>query len=165
MTPRRTISVFLYIPERKAIVLGVRSESQSHPFLLQATAHGSLQEGEDHADAIERELKEETTLDLVDIGSLTFLGELDAGHRVPELCSYYLSPLTEAGMKKLRPTEEVSRFTFLTKEGATDVVRWEDAETHDLDMTTHRVMFEDELQALLMAFALLEEHRWNPLGA
>ncbi|MBI4281606.1 NUDIX domain-containing protein [Candidatus Uhrbacteria bacterium] len=161
---RKTVSLFLYIPEKRVIVLGVRATTQSHPHLLQATCHGAIEKGEDHGDAIERELREETTLALPDIGALTFLGELGAGHKVHEECSYYLASITEANAKKIRPTAEVGHFIFLNKEALRDIVPWREAEKKKLDGAVHRVMFNDELEALKEAFALLAEHKWNPVG-
>ena len=161
---RKTISLFLYIPERKVIVLGVRAAGQSHASMLQATAHGTIEEGEDHLQAIERELKEETTLDIVDIGPIQFMGELDGGHKVREECSFYVAALTEAGAAKLRPTAEVAHFTFLNKDGVDDVVPFDEARRRDLDPSVHRVMFQDELDVLRELYGLLEEHRWNPVA-
>lgn len=161
---RKTVSLFLYIPEQRVIVLGVRADTQTHPHLLQATCHGTIEKGEDHGDAIERELLEETTLGLPDIGPLTFLGELGAGHKVHEECSYYLASITEENAKKIRPTTEVGHFIFVNKEALRDIAPWSEAETKKLDGAVHRVMFDDELEALDEAFALLTEHKWNPVG-
>lgn len=165
MASRKTVSLFLYIPEKREIVLGVRAATQTHPYLLQATAHGTIEKGEDHADALERELREETSLDLPDIGSLTFLGELGAGHKVKEECSYYLAPLPQDSVNKLRPTAEVGHFTFLTKESVSAIIPWSEAEKKHCDPAVHRIMFDDELEALAMAFDLLEEYKWNPVGS
>ena len=161
---KKTVSLFLYIPEQHAIVLGVRASTQSHPHLLQATCHGAIEKGEDHADAIERELLEETTLGLPDIGPLTFLGELGAGHKVKEECSYYLAEITDAHAKKIRPTAEVGHFVFLTKDTLRDIIPFTEAEKKHCDTSVHRVMFDDELEALEEAFALLDEHRWQRVG-
>lgn len=161
MPTRNTVSLFLYIPEKRVIVLGVRASTQTHPHLLQATTHGTIEKGEDHADAIERELAEETTLGLPDIGPLTFLGELGAGHKVHEECSYYLASVTEKNAEKIRPTAEVGHFVFVNKEALRDMVPWREAEKKKLDGAVHRVMFDDELEALKVAFALLEERKWN----
>ena len=165
MTPqRKTISLFLYIPERKVIVLGVRADGQSHAGMLQATAHGTIEEGEDHLQAIERELKEETKLDIVDIGPIQFLGELDGGHKVHEDCSYYVAAISEANAEKLLSTDEVSHFTHINKDGIDDVISFDEAEAKGLDPKVHRVMFQDELDALRELHGLLEEHRWNPIA-
>lgn len=161
VTQRKTISLFLYIPERKVIVVGVRADGQSHAGMLQATAHGTIEEGEDHLQAIERELKEETKLDIVDIGPIQFLGELDGGHKVREDCSYYVAAITEANASKLQPTPEVASFTFLNKDGVDDVISFNDVQKRELDPKVHRVMFQDELDALRELHGLLEEHRWN----
>lgn len=161
MKARKTVSLFLYIPEKRVIVLGVRAATQSHPHLLQATCHGAIEKGEDHADAIERELLEETTLGLPDIGPLTFLGELGAGHTVKEECSYYLASITEERAKKLRPTAEVGHFSFLTKDALRDIVVFSEADATHLDPSVRRVMFDDEFEALEEAFALLEERQWT----
>ncbi|MDO8581249.1 MAG: NUDIX domain-containing protein [bacterium] len=165
MKDRKTVSLFLYIPEKHVIVLGVRAPTQSHPHLLQATCHGAIEKDEDHGDAIERELLEETTLGLPDIGALTFLGELGAGHKVHEECSYYLASITEANAKKIRPTAEVGHFRFITKDALREVVVFSEAEKKKLDVSVHSIMFDDELEALREAFALLEEHKWNPVGS
>ena len=164
MIQRKTVSLFLYIPSKHAIVLGVRASTQTHPHLLQATCHGTIEKDEDHADAIERELREETTLGLPDIGPLTFLGELGAGHKVREECSYYLAGITDTHAKKIRPTAEVGHFVFLTNDALRDIISFTETEQKKLDTSVHRVMFDDELEALKEAFALLEEHKWNPVG-
>lgn len=161
---RKTISLFLYIPERKVIVLGVRAHGQSHAGMLQATAHGTIEGGEDHLAAIERELKEETRLDIVDIGPVQFLGELEGGNKVKEECSFYVAAITEANAAKLQPTPEVASFTYVNKDGVDDVVSLDDARKRGLDLTVHRVMFQDELDALRELHGLLEEHRWNPIA-
>lgn len=164
MPTRKTVSLFLYIPEKHMIVLGVRAATQSHPHLLQATCHGMIEKGEDHADAIERELREETTLGLPDIGPLTFLGELGAGHKVKEECSYYLASITEKNAKKIRPTAEVGHFHLVNNDTIRDIVPWNEADAKHLDASVHHVMFDDEVEALLEAFAVLEEHTWQPVG-
>ena len=165
MATRKTVSLFLYIPEKHVIVLGVRATTQSHPHLLQATCHGAIEKGEDHADALERELREETTLELPDIGPLTFLGELGAGHKIKEDCSYYCASITEEHAKKLRPTAEVGHFRFVMKDALHEVVPFSEAEKKKLDASVHSIMFDDEFEALEEAFALLEEHKWNPMGS
>jgi len=104
-------------------------------------------------------------LDIVDIGSLSFLGELDAGHKVKELCSYYLAPISEENAKKLAPTEEVDRFTYVNKEAIEGIVSWSEEKERELDLAVHRMMFHDELEALCMAFDMLEEYKWNPIGS
>ena len=161
---RKTVSLFLYIPEKRMIVLGVRAATQHHPHLLQATCHGTIEKGEDQADAIERELREETTLGLPDIGLLTFLGELGAGHTVKEECSYYVASITEKNAKKIRPTAEVGHFHMVNKETVRDIVPWSEADAKHLDASVHHVMFDDEREALEEAFALLEESKWNLVG-
>ena len=162
---RKTVSLFLYIPEKRVVVLGVRAETQSHPHLLQATSHGAIEKDEDHADALERELREETTLELPDIGPLTFLGELGAGHKVKEDCNYYIASMTEENAKKLRPTVEVGHFRFVEKSVLREIVVFSEAEKKKLDASVHSIMFDDEFEALEEAFALLEEHKWNPMGS
>lgn len=161
---RKTISLFLFIPEKKAIVLSQRAEGQHHPHVLQATCHGAIEKGEDHADAIERELREEAGLPIVEIGSLTFLGELAAGNNQPETCAYYLAPITEAVVKKLTPNSEVARFVALHANDAAAIIARSEADAIHIDPTEHHVMFEDELKALQMAFTILKEHHWNPTG-
>jgi len=165
MPERNSISLFLYIPEKHVIVLGVRASQESYPHLLQATCHGTIEDGEDHADAIERELKEETTLNLPDIGPLTFLGELAAGQKQHEKCSYYLASITEKNAKKIQPTAEVGRFIFIAQEEAGMMTPWSVAETKHIDSSHSNVIFDDELEALTMAFELLDEHEWNLVPA
>lgn len=161
---RKTISLFLYIPERKVIVLGVRADGQSHAGMLQATAHGTIEVGEDHLQAIERELKEETKLDIVDIGPVQFLGELEGGHKRKEDCSFYVAAITAANAEKLRPTSEVSHFTHINKENVDDVIPFDEAERKGMDPKVHRVMFRDELETVRELYGLLVEHRWNPIA-
>lgn len=165
MPTRKTVSLFLFIPEQHVVVLGVRATTQSHPGLLQATCHGAMQANETHLDAVERELREETGLELPDIGPVVFLGELTAGHKVKEDCGYYLASITEDHAHKLRPTAEVGRFHRITKESLHDIIRWSEAEINHVDTTVHHVMFDDEREALEEVFAVLEEHHWNPTGA
>ncbi len=161
---RKTISLFLFVPEKKAIVLSQRAAGQHHPYVLQATCHGAIEAGEDHADALERELREETGLPIVETGPLTFLGELAAGNNQPETWSYSLAPVTEAVAASLKPNAEVARFVVLYANDAATIVARSDADETEVDPAQQHVMFTDELKALQMAFAILNEHNWNPTG-
>ena len=155
MKEKKTISLFLYNPESKQVVLSQRRDGQHFGGYLQATCHGAIEAGEDHADAMERELKEETGLDIIDIGPLEFLGELDGGARKKETCSYYLASITDERADTMHPTEEVSSFAVLDVDDVRAIVPHSRAK--DADPKKRHVMFDDELEALTQALAIITE--------
>jgi len=152
MNTRKTVSLFLYLPETKEMILSRRSESRTRPGLLQATAHGELETAEDDQTALARELKEETTLDIKTVRNLKFIKTVEAGQRQPEKCRYYLAEIDQSVFAGLKPTEEVKEFVKVTAKDLENIAPFSSAEMKGIDLFNNNVMYDDELGALKEIF-------------
>lgn len=152
MKTKRTVSLFLYLAENKEVVLSRRSEDQSRPGLLQATAHGEIEENEDDNDALARELAEETAINFDQVSNLEFIKGIEVGQAKPEKCRYYLADIEINGFNQMKPTEEVSEYVRVGKDDIMDIVPYSIAEMKNVDVMTKKVMFDDELEVLKEIF-------------
>ncbi|MBI4262300.1 NUDIX domain-containing protein [Candidatus Uhrbacteria bacterium] len=116
---RKTISLFLYLPKTHEVVLSRRRENQSYPGLLQPTAHGDIEEGEDEVAAVARELKEETGLGVervLELRRISSRSSLTVTSKSPFYTFYWIGGIDGRSANLLKPTPEVSEFHRVLQE-------------------------------------------------
>lgn len=152
MAAKKTVSLFLYLPDTEEVILSRRAKTLKRPGLLQATVHGMVEEGEDDIKAISRELKEETNLDFGQINNLRFIKTVEVGQTIPEVCDYYSANINPSAFSELKKTAEVEDYVRVDKDGLKEIVRLSLTETTKVDFYKTKVMYDDELGVLQEIF-------------
>ena len=153
MPTKQTVSLFLYLPLTKEVILARRAESESHSAMLQATIHGELEERETPQHALTRELYEESNLTLSDVKNLTALGEREVGDHTTEHCVYFMAAITKKKAAKIEPKDEISEFVFIKRQQLDQIITKDYAAENNINPGDAYVMFEDEREMLHEVFA------------
>ncbi len=156
---RRTISLFLYLPKTNEVVLSRRRENQSYPGLLQPTAHGDIEEGEEEVAVVARELKEETGLDIERVEGLRRISSrssLTITKKTPVYTFYWIGAIDGRSANMLKPTPEVSEFHRITSEQCMQIRKFSQYKDADRSFFFHEPsMFDDDREVLGAAFEII----------
>lgn len=151
---RKTVTLFVYVPEAKAVILSRRGKLERHPGLLQATVHGQIEPGEVPYLAMKREYKEEAKGEFDKLQQIIELGSAVVGTNVKEQTFYMAASLGGEESGKLQTTQEVSEFKRVVESDVKKIIPYSkvrDQQGYDYD--ANMVMFDDELEVLKKVFA------------
>lgn len=153
---RRTISLFLYLPKTGEVVLARRRENQSYPGLLQPTAHGDIEEGEDERLAVARELREETGLEITRVEELRRVSSrssLTITSKTPLYTFYWIGAIDGRAANMLKPTPEVSEFHRVTIEHVAQIRKYSQYRDAGRSFVFREpAMFDDDREVLAVVF-------------
>ena len=160
---RRTVSLFLYLPKTREVVISRRRENQSYPGLFQATAHGGVEEGEDERNAVTRELMEETSLAIERVEGLRRISTrsfLTMTSKQPMHTFFWLGAIDPRAFKALKPTAEVSEFYRVTKDQFATIRKYSQYRDAGRSFLFREpTMFDDDREVLATIFENLDGSR------
>lgn len=151
---RKTVTLFVYVPEAKQVILSRRGKLERHPGLLQATVHGQIEPGEVPYLAVKREYKEEAKGEFDKLQQIIELGSAIVGSNVKEQTYYLAASLGNQESGKLQTTQEVAEFVRVSEADIKSIMpnsKVKDQEGYDY--AANKVMFDDELDVLKKVFA------------
>lgn len=150
---RKTVTLFLYIPETKEVVLARRGKLEKHPGLLQASVHGQIEPGEISQIAMKREFEEELKGDFHRLTNIIDLGEGDVGNTNPEHTYYHAATMPKEMIADLQPTQEVSEIVLVKEDQIPSIRKYSTVHGQDgVDLSAEMTMFDDELEVLKKIF-------------
>lgn len=151
---RKTVTLFVYVPEAKQVILSRRGKLERHPGLLQATVHGQIEPGELPYLAMKREYKEEAKGEFDKLQQIVELGSAVVGNTVKEQTFYHAASLGNQESGKLQTTQEVSEFKRVSEADLKKIIPYSKVRgTEGYDYDANMVMFDDELEVLKKVFA------------
>ncbi len=152
--PRKTVTLFVYVPDVKQVILSRRGKLERHPGLLQATVHGQIEAGEVPYMALKREYKEEAKGEFDKLQQIIELGSAVVGTNVKEQTFYHAASLGSQESGKLQTTQEVSEFLRVSEADVKKIIpNSKVGEKEGYDYQANMVMFDDELDVLKRVFA------------
>lgn len=152
--PRKTVTLFVYVPDVKQVILSRRGKLERHPGLLQATVHGQIEAGEVPYMALKREYKEEAKGEFDKLQQIIELGSAVVGNNVKEQTFYHAASLGSQESGKLQTTQEVSEFLRVSEADLKKIIpNSKVADKEGYDFQANMVMFDDELEVLKRVFA------------
>ena len=150
---RKTVTLFLYLPKAKKIVLSRRGKLERRAGLLQATVHGQIEPGEIAQLALKREFEEEVKGDFHQLTNLRDLGEAEVGVTVKEQTSFHAAVLSDDLLDTLKPTQEVEEFILVAESDINKITPYSKvADKEGYDLQANWVMYDDELKVLKKIF-------------
>lgn len=153
-TNRKTVTLFVYLPETQQVILSRRGKLERHPGLLQATVHGQIEAGELPYLAMKREYKEEAKGEFDKLQQIIELGSATVGNTVKEQTFYHAASLGTEESGKLQPTQEVAEFVRVSEAELKDIVKYSKVKGQEgYDYMANKVMFDDELDVLKKVFS------------
>lgn len=153
MADRKTVTLFLYLPEAKKVILSRRGKLEKHAGLLQATVHGQIEPGEISQIAMKREFEEELKGDFHQLTNLADLGEADVGDSYPEHTYYHAAMMPDEFLSTLQTTQEVSELVQVSEDQVKDIQPYSKVKgTEGFDYMATMVMFDDEIEVLKKVF-------------
>lgn len=152
-TQRKTVTLFVYVPEAKAVILSRRGKLERHAGLMQATVHGQMEPGEVPYLAVKREYKEEAKGEFDKLQQIIELGSAVVGNTVKEETFYMAASLGGEESGKLQPTQEVEEFIRVSEADVKKIVPYSKVRGQEgYDYHANIVMFDDELDVLKKVF-------------
>ncbi len=153
MADRKTITLFLYLPEAKKVVLSRRGRLEKKPGLLQASVHGQIEPGEISQLAMKREFQEELKGDYHRLTNIIDLGEAQVGDTTREHTFYHAAIMPDVLLETLRPTQEVSEFILVGEDEVKSIKPYSKVKQEKgMDYSGEMVMFDDEIDVLKKVF-------------
>lgn len=153
-TQRKTVTLFVYLPETKEVILSRRGKLERHPGLMQATVHGQIEPGELPYLAMKREYKEEAKGEFDKLQQIIELGSAVVGNTVREETYYHAASLGGEESGKLQTTQEVSEFKRVKESDLKKITPYSKVKGQEgYDFQANLVMFDDELDVLKKVFA------------
>lgn len=150
---RKTVTLFLYLPKAKKIVLSRRGKLEKHAGLLQATVHGQIEPGEISQLALKREFEEEAKGDFHMLTMIKDLGSAVVGDTVAEETFYHAATFPDDQFETLKPTQEVEEFILVSESDVKDIQKYSKVKgTEGFDYHANKVMFDDEIDVLKKVF-------------
>ncbi len=154
MSQRKTVTLFVYLPETKEVILSRRGNLERHPGLMQATVHGQIEPGELPYLAMKREYKEEAKGEFDKLQQIIELGSAVVGNTVQEETFYHAASLGGEESGKLQTTQEVSEFKRVNESDLKKITPYSKVKGQEgYDFQANLVMFDDELDVLKKVFA------------
>ena len=151
---RKTVTLFVYIPDVKQVILSRRGKLERHPGLLQATVHGQIEPGEMPYLAVKREYKEEAKGEFDKLQQIIELGSAVVGTSVQEQTFYMAASLGGEESGKLQTTQEVAEFVRAGEADLKQITPYSKVRGQEgFDYQANMVMFNDELEVLKKVFA------------
>ena len=153
MADRKTVTLYLYLPQAKKVILSRRGKLEKRAGLLQATVHGQIEPGEIAQIAMKREFEEEVKGDYHQLTNIRDLGEANVGDTVKEHTSYHAAMLPDELLSTLQPTQEVSEFVQVSEDDLSKITPLSKVrDQEDYDLAANWVMYDDELETLKKVF-------------
>lgn len=151
---RKTVTLFVYVPEAKQVILSRRGKLERHPGLLQATVHGQIEAGELPYMAMKREYKEEAKGEFDKLQQIIELGSAVVGGTNKEQTFYHAASLGSMESGNLQTTQEVAEFKRVSESDLKNIVPYSKVRGQEgYDYEANMVMFDDELEVLKKVFA------------
>lgn len=151
---RKTVTLFIYLPESKKIILSRRGKLERHAGVLQATVHGQIEPGEIPQLAMKREMKEEVKGSFDKLSQIREYGQKEVGTAVKELTHYFAAMMPEAFLETLRPTQEVAELLLAEEGDVKKILPYSKVRGQEgYDYLANMVMFDDEIEVLKKVFA------------
>lgn len=151
---RKTITLFVYVPEAKQVILSRRGKLERHPGLVQATVHGQIEPGEVPYLAVKREYKEEAKGEFDKLQQIIELGSAVVGTTVKEQTFYMAASLGTEESGKLQTTQEVAEFLRVGEGDVKSIIPYSKVKDQEgYDFAANKVMFDDELDVLKKVFS------------
>ncbi|MBI4122338.1 MAG: NUDIX hydrolase [Parcubacteria group bacterium] len=151
---RKTVTLFVYLPEKKQVILSRRGKLERHAGLLQATVHGQIEPGEVPILAMKREFKEEAKGDYDKLQQIIELGSAVVGTKVKEQTFYHAAVMIHEEEQKLQTTQEVAEFIHVSESDVKKITPYSKVMGQDgYDFQANFTMFDDELEILKKVFA------------
>jgi hypothetical protein len=152
-TERKTVTLFLYLPKAKKVILSRRGKLEKKAGLLQATVHGQIEPGEISQLAMKRELEEEVKGDFHRLTNIIDLGDAVVGETTTEHTFYHAAMMPDDLFSTLQPTQEVAEFVLVSEEEVKNITPYsKTSKQEDFDYSANLVMFDDELDVLKKVF-------------
>ena len=150
---RQTVTLYIYLPKAKKVVLSRRGKLERRGGLLQATVHGQVEPGEISQLAMKREFEEEVKGDYHSLTNRRDLGEADVGVTVPEHTYYHAATLPDDEIDSLQHTQEVSEFVLVSKDDISKITPYSKVKDDaSFDFKENWVMYDDEIKMLKKVF-------------
>ena len=150
---RKTITLFVYLPKEKAILLSRRGKLEKHAGLLQATVHGQIEPGEISQIAMKREFEEEVKGNFHQLTNIRDFGDAIVGENKQEQTFYHAAVMPDDLAKALQPTQEVSEIIHVKQSEVSGIKPYSKVKGEaDFDYAENMVMFDDELEVLKKIF-------------
>jgi hypothetical protein len=150
---RKTVTLFLYLPEEKKVVLSRRGKLEKKPGLIQATVHGQIEPGEISHIAMKREFAEELKGDFHRLTGIIDLGENTVGDTTIEHTYYHAAVMPKEMLGTLQTTQEVQEILTISESEIGTITPYSKVDDKlDSDFSDQMVMFDDELEVLKKVF-------------
>lgn len=157
---RKTVTLFIYVPDAKAVILSRRGKLERHPGLWQASVHGQIEPGELPYMAMKREYKEEAKGEFDKLQQIIELGSAEVGVKNKELTFYHAASLGKEASGHLQPTQEVAEFRRVTEADLPSIIPYSKVKGQEgYDYMNNLVMFDDELDVLKKVFAAYKKKK------
>jgi hypothetical protein len=157
---RKTVTLFVYLPSSKKVILSRRGKLERHAGLLQATVHGQIEPGELPILAMKREFKEEAKGDYDKLQQVMELGSATVGNTVQEQTFYHAAAMIHEDEQELQPTQEVSEFVRVGESDVKKITPYSKVKGQEgYDYQANMVMFDDELEVLKKVFGAYKKVR------
>lgn len=153
MAERKTVTLFLYLPKAKKVLLARRGKLEKHAGLLQASVHGQIEPGEISQIAMKREFEEELKGDFHQLTNAIDLGDEKVGQTNPEHTYYHAAIMPDDLLDTLQTTQEVSEILLISENEVGDITPYSKVRDDDsYDFIANKVMFDDEIAVLKKVF-------------
>lgn len=150
---RKTVTLFIYIPETKEVLLSRRGKLERHPGLWQASVHGQIEPGEIPQIALKREFKEELKGEYGWISQIKEFGDATVGTITKEHTFYMAGSMAKSRLDDLKTTQEVEKFELVSESDVSKIKKYsETKKDENFDYKSNMVMFDDELEKLKEVF-------------
>lgn len=151
---RKTVTLFIYIPDEKKVVLARRGKLEKKAGLLQASVHGQIEPGEISHLAMKREFEEELKGDFHSLTNIIDLGDATVGETTVEHTFYHAAMMSKELVDTLQPTQEVSEIILISQDEVASITPYSQVEdVEGSDFSDQMVMFDDELEVLKKVFS------------
>jgi len=152
-TERKTVTLFIYLPDEKQVILSRRGKLEKHAGLLQATVHGQIEPGEISQIAMKREFEEEIKGNYNLLTNIQDYGEAVVGDTTAEHTFYHAASLEAAHVQELQPTQEVEELVMVGENDLAKIVPYSKIKGQEgYDFKANMVMFDDEIEVLKKIF-------------
>lgn len=152
MAERKTVTLFIYIPDKNQVILSRRGKLEKKAGLLQASVHGQIEPGEISQLAMKREFAEELKGDFHQLTNIRDYGDAKVGTANPEHTYYHAASMDSSLIETLQPTQEVSEFILVSEEDLPKIKKYSDIGKKQDYTEDGMVMFDDELDVLKKIF-------------
>jgi hypothetical protein len=151
---RKTVTLFLYLPKAKKVLLARRGKLEKKAGLLQASVHGQIEPGEISQIAMKREFEEELKGDFHRLTNISDLGDQVVGDSYPEHTYYHAAVMPDEVLESLQTTQEVSEIVPVSEDQVGDIQPYSKVKDQEgYDFLSNMVMFDDELEVLKKVFS------------